>query len=114
MEVELRQGIVKAFKIALSNTKEWIASLDGLSSKIKKEKEVPRLELSFIVEEVFTAFSDLNGDKAVDLDGFMIALWKFSWDIVKNDIMRMFTNFFKTRKFVKNLNTTFLVMIMKK
>ena len=28
--------------------------------------------------------------------------------------MKMFTNFFETRKLLKNLNTTFLVMVPKK
>ena len=66
------------------------------------------------MEEVFIALSDLNGDKAPGPDGFTIAFWQFSWDIVKNDVMRMFTDFFETGKFVKNLNTTFLVLIPKK
>ena len=30
-EIEMRQGIVEAFKTLLSNTEEWRASLDGLS-----------------------------------------------------------------------------------
>ena len=66
------------------------------------------------MEEVFIALSDLNGDKAPGPDGFTIAFWQFSWNIVKNDVMRMFTDFFETGKFVKNLNTTFLVLIPKK
>ena len=37
----------------------------------------------------------------------MLAFWQFSWDMVKDDIMRMFKEFFETGKFVKNLNTTF-------
>ena len=44
----------------------------------------------------------------------MMAFWKFSWEIVKEDIMRMFKEFFKTGEFVKNLNTMFLVLVPKK
>ena len=110
-DFELRQGIVEAFKSVLTNTGEWRASLDDLSfPKI----EAPRLELPFTEEEVFIALSDLNGDKVPGPNGFTIALWQFSWDIVKVDVIRMFTDFLETSKFVKNLNTTFLVMVLKK
>ena len=63
---------------------------------------------------MFTTLNDLNGDKALGPDGFTIAFWQFSWEIVKADIMRMFKDFFETRNFVKNLNTTFIVVVPKK
>ena len=111
-ETELRQGIVQAFKTVLTNTGEWRASLDGLSFP-KLNEEAPRLEMPFTEEDVFTSLSNLNGDKALSPDGFTIAFWQCSWDIVKVNIRRMFTDFFETRKFVKNLNTTFPVMLPK-
>ena len=40
-----------------------------------------------------------------------MAVRQFSWEIVKEDIMRMFKEFFETGEFVKNLNTTFLVLV---
>ena len=70
--------------------------------------------MRYTVDKVFTAPSNFNGDKALGLDGFMLAFWQFSWEIVKADIMRMFKEFFETGKFVKNLNTTFLVLVLKK
>ena len=76
--------------------------------------EAERLETLFIVDEVFTALSNLNGDKAPGPNGFILAFWQFSRHIVKDDIMRMFKEFFETKKFVKNLNTTFLVLVPKK
>ena len=113
-EEELRKGVVEAFKTLLSNTGEWRASLDGLSFQRISEEEAARLELPFTEEEVFIALNDLNGDKAPGLDGFTIAFWQFSWEIMKDDIMRMFKDFFETGNFVKNLNTTFIVMVSKK
>ena len=56
---------------------------------------------------MFTTLNDLNGDKALGPDGFTISFWQFSWEIMKADIMRMFKDFFKTRNFVKNLNTVY-------
>ena len=63
---------------------------------------------------MFIALSNLNGDKAPSSNGFTFAIWKLSWEIVKVDIMRMFKDFFETGKFVKNLNTTFLVLVSKR
>ena len=110
----MKQGIVEAFKSLLSDTGEWIANLEGLNFQRINEVEAERLETPFIVDEVFTALSNLNGDKAPGPNGFTLAFWQFSWHIVKDDIMRMFKEFFETEKFVKNLNTTFLVLVPKK
>ena len=76
-EEELRQGVVEAFKILLSHTRKWRASLDGLSFKRISEGEDAKLELPF-TEEVFTALNELNGDKAPGPDGFTFAFWQFS------------------------------------
>ena len=113
-EAEMKQGIVEAFKSLLSDTGEWRANLEGLNFRRINEAEVERLETPFIVDEVFIALSNLNGDKAPSPNGFTLAFWKFSWDIMKDDIMRMFKEFCETGKFVNNLNTTFLMLVPKK
>ena len=79
---------MEAFNTLLSDTREWRASSDGLSFQRIIEEEATRLEL-------FTTLNDLNGDKAPRPDGFTIAFWQFSWEIVKVDIMRMFKDFFE-------------------
>ena len=61
-----------------------------------------------------SALCEMNGDKAPRSDGFIIAFWQFCCDIVKDEIMRMFKEFYNLSKFVRSLNTTFLVMILKK
>ena len=58
--------------------------------------------------------SDLNGDKALGMNGLTIAFWQCNWDTIKEDVMRMFRDFHETSKFVMSLNTTFIVMIPKK
>ena len=56
---------------------------------------------------------DLNGDKAPWLDGFT-AFWQFSWDVVKYDIMGLFRDFNEHESFVRSLNSTFMVLILKR
>ena len=57
---------------------------------------------------------DLNGDKAPELDGFPIAFWQVSWDFVKEEVMGFFKEFYEQNKFVRSLNSTFLILIPKK
>ena len=71
------------------------------------------MENPFTVKEVFTALSNLNGDKAPGPNGFTMAFWQFSLDIVKEDITRLFKEFHDYGEFVKNLNATFLVLVPK-
>ena len=92
----------------------WRASLKGLLFSRLGDREAPGLEVSFIKEEVFLALLDLNRDKAPGSYGFTVVLWQFSWDIVKKDVMDFFKNFNQQGRFVKSLNSTFLVLIPKK
>ncbi|RVW78982.1 Exonuclease 1 [Vitis vinifera] len=72
------------------------------------------LEEAFTKEEVFSALSDLNGDKASGPDGFSLSFWQFSWDFVKEEVMCFLKEFHEHGRFVRSLNSTFLVLIPKK
>ena len=72
-----------------------------------------KLEDPFSTEEVFAALSELNGDKAPGPDGFSIAFWHFCWDFVWEEVMGYFREFYEQNKFVRSLNSTFLVLIPK-
>ena len=56
----------------------------------------------------------MNGDKAPGLDGFTVAFWQNCWEIVKEDVLDMFKEFYDQNSFIKSLNHTFLVLIPKK
>lgn len=43
-----------------------------------------------------------------------MAFWQFSWNFVKDEIMRFLKEFYNRRKFEKSLNATFLMLIPKK
>ena len=111
---DLKSNIVNAFKSLRSDPGYWRASPDGLSFSSIIALEASRLELPFIEAEVYSALCELNGDKAPGSDGFTVSLWQFSWTVVKEEVLRMSREFFETRRFIKNLNTTFIVMIPKK
>ncbi|XP_059597084.1 uncharacterized protein LOC132254750 [Vitis vinifera] len=77
-------------------------------------EEAARLEEAFTEEEVFSALSDVNGDKAPGPDRLSLSFWQFSWDFVKEEVMGFLKEFHEYGRFVRSLNSTFLVLIPKK
>ena len=59
--------MVGAFKDLLTDPGDWHPSMEGLDFNRIGDEEVARLEEVFSEEEVFSALSDLNGDKAVQM-----------------------------------------------
>ena len=103
-----------AFKNWLSDPGDWRASLEGLCVSRIDEREAARLEVPFTEEEVRNALDDLNDEKAPGPNGYIAAFWHSNWEIVKGDILNIFTDFHSIGKFVKSLNSTFIVMVPKK
>ncbi|RVW70775.1 Elongation factor 1-gamma [Vitis vinifera] len=68
-------GVVGAFKNLLTDPGEWHPSMDGLAFNRIDGEEAARLEEVFTEDEVFSALSDMNGDKAPDPDGFSLSFW---------------------------------------
>ncbi|RVW69712.1 hypothetical protein CK203_060611 [Vitis vinifera] len=111
---ELREGVVGGFKSLFFEEEGWRPSIEGLSFETLEEEEVTSLEGIFLEEEVLGALLELNGVKAPGLDGFSMVFWHFSWEFVKFDVLNFFNEFHEHGRFVRNLNTTFLVLIPKK
>ncbi|RVW40194.1 Transposon TX1 uncharacterized 149 kDa protein [Vitis vinifera] len=110
----MSEGIVNAFKTLLSNPGDWRPSLAGLQCEQLQSLDADALEVPFTEEEVHDALVGCSGDKALGPDGFTMSFWQFAWDFVKEDVMRFFREFHEHGKFVKRLNTIFLVLIPKK
>lgn len=76
-------------------------------------QDATKLEDPFVENEVFNALLDLNRDKALGSNGFSMTFWKFSWDFVKEEVMGFFSNLHMQGRFVKSINSTFLVLVPK-
>ena len=113
-EQEIREGIVSAFQQVLSKEPDWRADIEGLHLKRLNSCEAEALEVQFTEEEIFAALIGMNGDKALGPDGFTIAFWQSSWELVKEEIMELFREFYDQCSFAKSLNSTFVVLIPKK
>ena len=88
--------------------------MEGLKFDRIDIEEATRLEEVFTEEEVLSALSDLNGDKAPGPNGFPLSFWQSYWEFVKEEVMGFLKEFHEHGRFVKSLNSTFLVLIPKK
>ena len=111
---EVKVGIVKAVKDLFGDPGGWRASPEGLNFSRLNDMEALSLEVPFTEDEVHGALTDLNGDKAPGPDGFTMAFWQFGWDVVKLDILGLFRDFHEHGRFVRSLNSTFMVLIPKR
>ncbi|RVW54481.1 Transposon TX1 uncharacterized 149 kDa protein [Vitis vinifera] len=114
-------------KLALEKVDFWDAQekLCPLSMKELEAKKEAKgdFEKWALMEEIgggifrgkgFSALSDLNGDKDPGPDGFPLSFWQFCWDFVKEEVMGFLKEFHEHGRFVRSLNSTFLVLIPKK
>ncbi|RVW17271.1 Transposon TX1 uncharacterized 149 kDa protein [Vitis vinifera] len=113
-ELDLRNSVVGAFKNLYTEEGGWRPGVEGLSFMRLDSCEAEGLEIPFTEGEVFAALSDLGKDKAPGPDGFTMAFWLFSWELVKVEIMGFFKEFHERGRFVKSLNATFLVIVPKR
>ena len=75
---DITDGLVNAFQNLLSASVGWSPSLPDLAFNGIGPEEAARLEETFSMDEIWTAISRLNNDKALDPDGFPLAFWAFS------------------------------------
>ena len=72
-EAEIKDGLVVAYQNLFLALGRWSPSLLDLAINEIGLEEAARLEESFLEEEIWTAISGLNSDKAPGPDGFPIA-----------------------------------------
>ena len=77
-EADIKDGLVDAFQNLLSTPGGWSPSLSDLAFNRIGSEDVTRLEETFSEDEIWTAISGLNSDKAPGPDGFPLAFWAFS------------------------------------
>ncbi|RVW40207.1 hypothetical protein CK203_078389 [Vitis vinifera] len=73
-------------KVLKDKIKAWNRDVFGRLNHVEAEG----LEQPFIEEEIHAALMGMNGDKAPDPDGFIVAFWQSCWDFVKEEIVDLF------------------------
>jgi hypothetical protein len=96
------------FTQLFTNNENWWPDLIGHPFH-SINREAIWVERPFVEREVFKVVKDLNGDKALGPYGFSMAFFQSCWDVIKEDVMKVFLEFYERGKFVKSLNATLKV-----
>ena len=99
-------------KLYSSHTEEsW--RVEGLNwSPISKES-ASRLDSPFTEEEIYKAIFQLDKNKTSSPDGFTIAVFQDFWDLIKEDLVRVFVEFHSSGIINQSTNV-FIVLLPKK
>ncbi|RVX10209.1 Transposon TX1 uncharacterized 149 kDa protein [Vitis vinifera] len=88
--------------------------VEGLDWSPISGESASRLESPFIEEEISKAIFQLDRDKALGPDGFTIAVFQDCWEVIKEDLVRVFVEFHRSRIINQSTNASFIVLLPKK
>jgi hypothetical protein len=91
----------------------WRPRLDNLAFDFLEVGEADRLEVPLEEREVLEVVKGMDRDNAPNPDGFSMAFFQDCWEVIKEDIMAVFSDFYAHGKFEKSLNATFISLIPK-
>jgi hypothetical protein len=109
----IREHAINYFKSMFAESMSWRPKLDDLEFESLSEDEAASLEAPFLEKEVKDVIFGMDGDKAPSPDGFSLAFFQACWEVLKYDIMAVFSDFHACGKFEKSLNSTFISLIPK-
>ena len=89
-------------------------SVEGLDWSPISEESALRLDSPFTEEEISKAIFQLDRDKASGLDGFTIAVFQYCWNVIKEDLVRVFAEFHRSGIINQSTNASFIVLLPKK
>lgn len=113
-EMEIRAHMEDYFINLFSKPYPRRPTIDGLHIPRISNFNAAWLERPFCEEEVKTTVWDLEGDKAPRLDGFPIAFYTSCWEVVKEDLMNVFNDFYNRSFLDKGIDSSNLSLIPKK
>jgi hypothetical protein len=110
---EIGEHVVQFYQDLFSEKHSWRPRLDDLSFDAILESEASWLERAFKEEEVRKVVFAMNGDKASGPDGFTMAFFQTCWEVLRLEIMEVFSDFHAREVFEKSLNVSFIALILK-
>ncbi|RVW25228.1 Transposon TX1 uncharacterized 149 kDa protein [Vitis vinifera] len=88
--------------------------VEGIDWSPISEESASRLYSLFSEKEIFNVIFQLDRDKAPEPDGFTIAVFQDCWDVIKEDLVRVFAEFHSSGIINQRTNATFIVLLPKK
>ncbi|RVX11275.1 LINE-1 retrotransposable element ORF2 protein [Vitis vinifera] len=110
----IKEEILRYFEklYASSSGESW--RVEGLDWSPIDGESASRLEFPFTEEEIYKAIFQMDRDKAPGPDGFTIAVFQDCWDVIKEDLVRVFAEFHRSGIINQSTNASFIVLLPKK
>ncbi|XP_071726742.1 uncharacterized protein [Rutidosis leptorrhynchoides] len=110
----IKDEAFKFFRNRFNNVLDRKFQLSLAPESTLSATEAADLERSFTVEIFFDAIRDCGGSKAPDPDGFNLKFFKQYWDLIKDDVLTAFNNFWITGEISYGCNVSFIALLPKK
>jgi hypothetical protein len=111
--IAIREHAANFYESMFAESMSWRPRLDDLEFDSLSTGEASSLEAPFLEREVKDVIFGMDENKAPGLDDFSLAFFQACWDVLKEDIMAVFSDFHAHGKFEKSLNFTFISLIPK-
>lgn len=108
----IREHVTDFFENMLIEQVGWRLKLDGLVFESIKPQNASQLERSFEEIEVHDVVHNMVKDKAPNPNSFSMRFFQTYWDVIEEDLLKVFHEFFSLGQ--KSLNPTFLALIPSK
>jgi hypothetical protein len=112
-QVEISEHIVQFYKNLYVEQFSWWPMLDDLSFDYIGEVEANWLERDFEKGEVLEVVKDMNGDNGRSPNSYSMMFFQACWDVLEEDLMKVFHDFHARGSFERSLNATFISPILK-
>ncbi|KAM7530919.1 hypothetical protein LguiB_034329 [Lonicera macranthoides] len=114
MEDEIEKVLVDFYKRLYNERSAYNIAFDGVNWGKISHGESLNLEKPFTIEEVREALFSCDGEKALGPDGFTMAALQEALDVIKEDAMKVFKEFYNLGIINKKTNATYICLIPKK
>ena len=88
--------------------------VEGLDWPPISKENASRLDSPFTEEKISKVIFQLDRDKALGPNEFTIAVFQDCWDVIMEDLVRVFAEFHRSGIINQSTNASFIVLLQKK
>ena len=110
----IKEEILRYFEKLYTSPSGESWRVEGLDWSPISSESASRLESPFTEEEISKAIFQLDRDKAPGPDDFTIAVFQDCWEVIKEDLVRVFAKFHRSGIINQSTNASFIVLFPKK
>ena len=110
----IKEEILRYFEKLYASPSGEPWRVEGLDWFPISGESASRLASPFTEEEISRAIFQLDKDKASGPDGFTVAVFQNCWEVIKEDLVRVFAEFHRSGIINQSTNASFIVLLPKK